>query len=175
MITFLIGFMGCGKTTLCKALHQTTGIPVADLDELIEQRAGCSIREYWDRHGEPAFRELEKDTLRRVADTEGDLIVACGGGTPCFGDNMEIMNNNGRTIWLDASLDVLFSRLKMAREQRPLIASMDDEGLRLYISRETLRRHPFYSRAHHRFDSGHLENQQQINQSTEQFINLFLR
>lgn len=165
--------MGSGKSTLCRALHHATGIDVADLDELIEQRAGCSIRQYWQANGETAFRELEEDTLRRVAQSDSDMIVACGGGTPCFGSNMEIMNNYGRTVWLKASHPVLLARLLLGRQQRPLIARMDDEELSRYITDELRRREPHYSKAQHSFNSERLENQEQIDASVAEFIKEF--
>ncbi len=166
--------MGCGKTTLCRALHDATGIKVEDLDELIEERAGCSIRQFWAKHGEQQFRELEEETLRRIAQSPDEMVVACGGGTPCFGRNMEIMNKEGRTVWLNASHDVLLSRLIQAREQRPLIAAMNDEQLSRFITDELTRRTPYYSQAHHTFDSGNMETTEQIRQTTAQFIERFL-
>ena len=165
--------MGSGKSTLGRALHQATGIEVTDLDDLIEERAGCSIRQYWKEHGEAAFRKLEEETLRMVAQSPRDMIVACGGGTPCFGQNMEIMNRYGRTVWLCASHAVLLSRLLQGREQRPLIAGMTDSELSRYIAAELSRREPHYAKALHRFDSGRLENLQQIRESVDLFIKEF--
>lgn len=167
--------MGCGKTTLSNALNHATGITVADLDELIESKVGCTIKEFWVKHGEAAFRELEESTLRQVALSQTDMIVACGGGTPCYGVNMEIMNSCGQTVWLTASHDVLLSRLKAGRHKRPLIAAMDDSTLSDYIISELHRRTPFYSKAHVTFDSSRLENKRDIELTARRFAGLFLK
>ncbi len=166
--------MGCGKTTLCRALNRITGIEVADLDELIEQEAQCSIRAFWQKHGEAKFRELEQATLSRIAESDKTMIVACGGGTPCFGENMELMNRSGRTVWLQATHPVLLSRLLAAREQRPLIAAMDDAELSRYIAHELERREPHYAKATHRFNTDRLEDERQIEQTAALFIKKFL-
>lgn len=166
--------MGCGKTTLCRALNRINGIEVADLDELIEREAQCSIRSFWQQHGEARFRQLEESVLRRVAESGKDMVVACGGGTPCHGNNMAIMNRSGLTVWLQASQPVLLTRLLLAREQRPLIAAMDDATLSDYITGELKRREPHYSKAARRFNAERLEDERQIEQTATLFIKEFL-
>ncbi|MDE6074645.1 MAG: shikimate kinase, partial [Muribaculaceae bacterium] len=84
---FLIGFMGSGKTTLCNALTARTGLRSVDLDDFIENEAGMSIKEFFARYGEAEFRRLESESLARAA-ASGYDIIACGGGTPCFNNNM---------------------------------------------------------------------------------------
>ena len=143
---FLIGFMGSGKTTLAKALSRATGLEYIDLDAYIEARFHANVSEIFAREGQDRFRDMERRMLREVAEFE-DVIVACGGGTPCWFDNMEFMNSRGLTVRLDASHPRLLERLKKGRHRRPLIRDLDDEALGAYIAAELERRNPWYSRA----------------------------
>ncbi len=167
--------MGSGKTTLCKALARLTGIRTVDLDDYIAGVAGMSIRQYFDLHGEAAFRQLETKCLETLAETADDTIIACGGGTPCFNNNMAVMNSRGTTITLDTPIEVLHSRLMRGRHKRPLIASLDDTALRRFIIAKLAEREPFYSLSTHRFESTLLENEQEIDITAKRFIELFLR
>ena len=169
---FLIGYMGSGKTTLGRALSQATGMQFIDLDEYIENRYHMSISEIFSCHGEAGFRQREQAILTEVADFE-DVIIACGGGTPCFYDNMELMNRRGTTILLEASHARLSERLSAARSKRPLIAAMTDEELDAYISSALAARMPHYGKALHRFCSDRLDDRAQIAESVKQFIATF--
>ena len=106
--------------------------------------------------------------LHEVAEFE-DVIIATGGGTPCFFDNMEYMNAQGTTVFLDASVEVIFTRITIARTQRPLVAGKTDKELRSYITETLNRRLPYYSRATHSFCANQLENVKQISESVERF------
>lgn len=130
---FIIGFMGSGKSTLGRALGRATGRTFIDLDNYIEQRFHANVRDIFASRGEEGFRDIERRMLREVSQFE-DVIVACGGGTPCFYDNMEVMNAAGLTVMLDVSIDRLHSRLCLGRRRRPLIAAMTDDELRAYIT-----------------------------------------
>lgn len=169
---FLIGYMGSGKTTLGRALSQATGMQFIDLDEYIENRYRMSISDIFSLHGEAAFRQREQAMLTEVADFE-DVIIACGGGTPCFYDNMELMNRRGTTVLLEASHARLSERLSAARSKRPLIAAMTDEELDAYIRSALSARMPHYGKAHHRFCSDRLDDRAQIAESVKQFIATF--
>lgn len=171
---FLLGFMGCGKTTLGKALHNATGLDFVDLDEAIEARAGMSVREIFSRRGEAAFRRMEREQLRLEAGGHTRTIVACGGGTPCQHGNMSLMNSLGTTVWLQAPVDVLTRRLRLAREQRPLIATLGDTELELFVAETLHRRSPHYAMAHHTFDSSELEDPHQIAAAVSAFTRRFL-
>lgn len=169
---FLIGFMGSGKTTLGQAVSRASGLPFVDLDQWIEEQQGCSIGDFWQRHGEDAFRRLERQALAKLAERH-DLIVACGGGTPCYFDNMALMQRRGITVWLDASRPRLLSRLREAQAQRPLIASIaSDDELDAYIADALTRRNPHYSRAAVRFPADRLDTVAQLEQSVAEFIAL---
>ena len=106
--------------------------------------------------------------LQEVADFE-DVIVACGGGTPCFFDNMEYMNSKGITVFLQASVDVIYTRLTIARVQRPLVKGKTADELRQYIADMLEMRSPYYTRAHHTFCADYLENTQQVSDSVQRF------
>lgn len=166
--------MGCGKTTLGRAVSKATGMRFIDLDEHIETHAGMTVREIFDRHSEEEFRRLESLTLSDVAHRQ-DVIIACGGGTPCFFDNLETMNRQGTTVFLDASLSRLHERLKIESCKRPLIAGMDDDELIRYISECLARRMPYYTRAMHSFPADRLDMPEQIAESVDAFIARFIR
>ena len=164
----LVGFMAAGKTTLGKALAKDLGLQFVDLDLNIESRYHATVSQIFAERGEEGFRQIERNMLHEVAEFE-DVIIATGGGTPCFFDNMEYMNAQGTTVFLDASVDVIFTRLTIARTQRPLVAGKTDEELRSYITETLNRRLPYYSRATHSFCANQLENVKQISESVERF------
>ena len=170
---FLIGFPGCGKSTLCRSIQRLKGIDVIDLDDYIVEAIGMSIREYFAAYGEVAFRKIEREKLIEVANRQ-DIIVACGGGAPCHFDNIDIMNRAGVTIWLDAPVSILFSRLARGRHKRPLIAAMNDEQLTDYITNTLKERSKFYSQAQHIFSSALLESEQERDETAKRFIDSFL-
>lgn len=168
---FLIGFMGCGKTTLGKAVAKVTGLPFIDLDSYIERREGSTISRLFELHGEEGFRAIESRRLREVAEND-DAIVACGGGTPCFAGNMELMLGAGKVVWLDATIPRLVERLAVGRRRRPLIAALTDAQLAEYVVEALDRRRCHYSRAHLRFDSSRLDTRRQIDESVASFLSL---
>lgn len=170
---FLIGYMGSGKTTLGHALGMATGLRFIDLDQYIEACSHTSITDIFATRGEAEFRRIERDMLREVSRMD-DVIVACGGGTPCHFDNMDFMNSCGTTIMLDASIDRLFERLKAGRSQRPLIASLSDELLRTHITDTLESRLPFYTKARHTFPADRLDDTEQIAESVQAFITRFI-
>ena len=168
---FLIGYMGSGKTTLGRAVARRLEIPFIDLDDYIEEREGMTIREIFAVRGEEGFRQIERDALGEVT-LKGNSLVACGGGTPCFGDNMSLLNSSGITVYLEAPHRSLLSRLKEGRDKRPLIASLDDRQLSDFITSQLEWRAPFYRRAALTFDSSRLESADEINDSVESFVSL---
>jgi shikimate kinase len=169
---FLMGFMGSGKTTLGRALHAATGAKFIDLDDAIEARAGTSIKEIFAAQGEAGFRRLETSTLADVANNYD--IIACGGGTPCFGGNMELMNSIGTTVWLQAPTSLLVDRLILATANRPLIAGMSRTELQAYVEKTVAQRSPHYSKAQERFDASDLDSADGIARSVKLFAEHFL-
>lgn len=169
---FLIGFMGCGKTTLGRALGKATRLEFIDLDTRIECRYRKSVAQIFAERGEAGFREIERRMLAEVADMT-DVVVACGGGTPCFFDNMELMNSRGLTVRLDASPDTLLRRLMAGRVRRPLLAGKTDDELAAFIADTQERRRQHYSKAMASFASDLLESAGQIDKSVRLFAETF--
>ena len=170
----LIGFMAAGKTTLGKALARDLGLQFIDLDHYIENRYCCTIAQLFAERGEEGFRQIERNILHEVAEFE-DVIISTGGGTPCFFDNMEYMNAQGTTVFLDASVDVIYTRLTIARIQRPLVANKTADELRQYITAMLEQRAPYYTRAHYTFCANRLENTCQVDESVKLFKKEILR
>lgn len=145
MIVFLVGFMGCGKSTKAKQLANKLNCPVIDLDAVIVENVGQSIADYFVEFGEVEFRKLESETLKTFNYPE-TCVVATGGGLPCFFDHMEWMNENGKTVYLQMTPSQLASRLGN-REKRPLLKGMDDESLLDFIEMKLAERNPFYNKS----------------------------
>ena len=170
---FLVGFMGSGKSTLGKALSKATGLRFIDLDTYIECRYHANVRDIFAEKGESGFRDIEQRMIREVSDFE-DVIVACGGGTPCFFNNMEVMNCSGPIVLPDASVPRLLERLKLGRRRRPLIAAMTDTELEAYITHALSARMPYYSQAAETFPADRLDTAAQIAESVSAFIGRFI-
>ncbi|MDR1004648.1 MAG: shikimate kinase [Prevotellaceae bacterium] len=168
---FLTGYMGAGKTTLGKALARELHVPFIDLDWHIEERQHKSVSELFAERGETGFRELERNLLHEVAQFE-DVIISTGGGTPCFFDNMDYMNGQGLTVFLDAPVPVLFRRLRIAKHQRPLLRDKSDEELLDFIEQALAQRTPHYLKARYRFRADQLEDRWQISQSVTRLRSL---
>ena len=156
-----MGFMGAGKTTLGKALAKDLGISFIDLDQYIECRFMKSVSQIFALKGEQGFREIESRMLREVGEFD-DVIVSCGGSTPLIGDNMDFMLEHGQTVYLKCDNETLLRRLKVARSQRPLIASKTDDELAAFIESETARREPGYLKAEFICPGDRLESRDQI-------------
>ena len=163
---FLIGYMGAGKTTLGKAFSRELGLTFIDLDWYIEERFHKTVQQLFSERGEQGFRELEQKMLHEVAEFE-DVVISAGGGTPCFFDNMDYMNACGDTVFLQVEPEVLFRRLKVAKQQRPLLANKSDEELMNFICEALQKRHPFYSQAKLLFWADELEDKSQIQTSVD--------
>ncbi len=147
----LIGYMGAGKTTVGKALAAALGLVFYDLDWYITMRYRKSVSEIFAERGEEGFRDLERRMLHEVAEFE-NVVISCGGGTPCFYDNMEYMNTLADTIYLKAEPDVLAMHLKMGKGKRPLIEGKTPEELEEYIQKSLLEREQYYTKAKYTID-----------------------
>lgn len=168
---FLIGYMGSGKTTLGRAFSKSKGLEFIDLDWYIESRFHKTISLLFSERGEDGFRELEKKMLHEVADFE-NVVISAGGGTPCYFDNMDYMNKQGETVLLESKPEVLFNRLKMSRNLRPLLAQKSDEELMNTIKEGMVSRDAFYSKAKFRISSDELESKEQIANSVQKLSEL---
>lgn len=152
---FLIGYMGSGKTTYGKLMAKELNLTFIDLDVYIESEERKTIDQIFKEIGEEGFRLLEKKALRAVSEIE-NVILATGGGTPCFFDNMEFMNSKGQTIYLRTSVRELRDRLKMSKSKRPLISGKDLRELEDFIAENLEKREPFYLKAKYILDTDDL-------------------
>ena len=166
---FLIGYMGAGKTTLGRALAKELDIQFIDLDSYIEKRLCKSVSQIFAENGEEGFRDIERRMLHEVGDFE-NVVISTGGGTPCFFDNIEYMNRQGATVFLDVPVERLFIRLKIARKKRPLVMEKNDDELRDFITEQLAKRMPYYSKAGQKFIADQLEDVKQIQASVKNFI-----
>lgn len=183
---YLIGLPACGKTTLGRALPAAArrlgveGLRFEDLDEAVEAAEGRSIAEIFRAEGEEAFRRAESALLRGISeapDSGGILVLACGGGTPCSGDNLEYMLSRGLVVELRATREATLRRLLEAPpEQRPLVGKVHGDPVALSDEVEALaaRRRPWYSRAEASFDSTLLETEEQVRETSEAFVRQFI-
>ena len=146
MLIFLIGFMGSGKTTAGKMLEEKLECGFADLDSLIEEREGMAITEIFALKGEEYFRKAETSVLESLLDRT-NLIVACGGGTACFHDNMRKMKAAGITVYLRLSPEVLAGRLTAGNITRPLVAGKKGDELMSHIRKLLAGREGWYRQA----------------------------
>lgn len=146
MTVYMIGFMGSGKSTLGKRLASAGGWTFYDLDSRIEAREGRTVTGIFEQSGEEYFREAEAAALRNMPD-EKDMVIACGGGTPCYMDNMDFMNRSGVTLYLKLDVATLAQRLMNARKVRPLLKGMDKNELEDYIGKLLAEREKWYKRS----------------------------
>jgi shikimate kinase len=177
MVIFLVGFMGSGKNWWGSALAERLNIPFADLDKEIELSTGMEIVSIFEEKGEAFFRDKETQVLKSLyehlagkftsfnaRDKFATAIIATGGGTPCFGENMQWMNQHGLTVWLNPSIAELVGRLEKETEKRPLLKGKTVEDLTFYIEKKLAERNPFYNLAKIEIKNTHI--------AVEEFINL---
>lgn len=163
----LLGYMGSGKTTMGKALSDAVGLSFYDLDWYIETRMRTTVAKIFAEKGEEKFRTIERNMLHEVAEFE-NVIISCGGGTPCFFDNMEYLNGQGDTVYLKATADVLHNHLLMTRVERPLLAGKTEDERRCFIAEQLRQRETFYCKAHHIFEVQLLDTKQRIKTAVEE-------
>lgn len=147
MKIFLIGFMGSGKTYWGRLLSKKLGIRFFDLDEQVTEHAGKSIPEIFASEGEEQFRLMEKDALHIITESQDSFVMACGGGSPCYFNNIEYMNSAGTTVWINTPIDILHSRLLLEKDKRPLIRDLSDEQLKGFIIKKFSDRRIYYEQA----------------------------
>ena len=167
----LIGYMGAGKTTIGKALAKELGIPFYDLDWYIESRRRKTVPQLFAELGEEGFRKIEHNMLHEVAEFE-NVIISCGGGTPCFFDNMDYMNQQGEVVYLRCAPEVLQKHLMMGKTERPLLKGKSPEELQNFIREQLEKREPFYTKAHHILDVSLMDNYEKIKITIEKLREL---
>jgi shikimate kinase len=143
---FLTGYMGSGKSSTGQLLASQLDYNFIDLDKFIEKEYKMTIPEIFSSKGEKEFRAMEHNCLKKVVEKE-NTVVACGGGTPCYYGNMELMNNNGTTVYLKMSVDTLVNRLLHAKDKRPLILNKTEKELKEFVNRQLEKREDIYHKA----------------------------
>jgi shikimate kinase len=149
-LIFLIGMPAVGKTYWGRLWAEAHEFTFVDLDEEIEKENGLSVPEIFETSGEPQFRKIESDVLRGVIGTaKGNVVIACGGGTPVFSNNISVMKESGCVVWLDADLEILMRQLEKSPLIRPLLSEENpmDTLRSLYVQRK-----PFYEQSHMKLD-----------------------
>lgn len=143
---FLIGFMGCGKSTTGRRLAHRLGWHFVDTDRLIEEKCGTTIAQIFAQQGEEKFRTAEQSVLTELL-RQQRIVVATGGGMPCTHETIAAMNAAGITIYLKTAPEILYLRLQTKHDKRPLIAKKNNEELRSYITETLKQRETFYAQA----------------------------
>ena len=147
-LIFLIGLPGSGKTTIGKELSKKIGVPFVDTDEIICAQQGKTIEAIFNENGEDYFRKQEKATLENIISRKESSIISTGGGLPCFFDNMDQINRDGISIFLNVSPETIVERLWNQRDaNRPMIKGKTKEGLLEFLKGKLQERIPFYSKA----------------------------
>lgn len=151
MKVVLLGYMASGKTTIGKFLSDRTYLPFIDLDDYIEEQEKKNIANIFKEDGEIYFRIKEHEYLKELLSSKDNFILSLGGGTPCYANNMEVLlNSNAKSIYLEASLQLLVNRLQCQREKRPLVAEFSDDKLQEFIAKHLFERRPFYQQANYK-------------------------
>jgi len=146
MRIYLIGYMGCGKSTLGKKLSKQMGMQFIDMDHYIEKRNCKTVPQLFEEYGEEVFRQRERKALEELSEFT-DVVIATGGGAPCFFDNIDLMNKSGKTIYLNIDPKILANRLLKSKTERPLIKGKSREELIEFIDETLRKRNEFYKQA----------------------------
>ncbi len=147
MRIYLIGFMGCGKTTWGRKLSTQMNLAFIDLDKYIEERMFMTVPEIFEKMGQDEFRKIERKYLQEVSELD-NVIISTGGGAPCFFDNIQYMNAHGLTIYMNLSEALLVTRLTNSKNKRPLVDGKTGDELLAYITEMLAYRNQFYKQAH---------------------------
>lgn len=148
MIYFLIGYMACGKSTIAKQLSDKYNIPHIDTDAVIEEAEGMSITEIFNTKGKDYFRQVETRVLNEIIYVNEPCIVSCGGGTPLYNNNIDLMNNNGISVYIKCSANTIVNRLSLSEiEKRPLLRNKTKIELPSIIDAEIKKREEIYNKA----------------------------
>jgi len=143
----LLGYMASGKSAVGKLLTSKLNLPFIDLDNYIENGENLSISDIFSLKGEIYFRKKEGEYLKELLNLKNDCIISLGGGTPCYGNNMDIIKNKSQSFYLNASINTIFDRLKSETSERPLVATIGKENLKEYIAKHLFERSLYYSKA----------------------------
>lgn len=143
----LVGYMASGKSSVGKVLAGSFDCNFIDLDEYIETKEGASITEIFSQKGEIYFRIKEIEYLKKILSLEENIILSVGGGTPCYGENMKLINDTATAVYLKASIKTLLDRLNKEKQNRPLVADLSLENMNEFIGKHLFERAYFYEQA----------------------------
>ena len=147
----LLGYMASGKSSIGKIMAKMLNVPFVDLDDLISEKEKLSIQDIFKIKGEIYFRKKEIEYLNDILLQKDNFILAVGGGAPCYGSNLSVINNNSTSIYLKSSLESIYNRLsdKKNKQKRPLLSEINNQELKEFIAKHLFERSPFYERAHY--------------------------
>ena len=149
----LLGYMGCGKSTIAKFLAEKVDFPYLDLDEIIEKRENATVKNIFSEKGEIYFRKLEHDIFTELMKNQDSFIMSLGGGTPCYANNHELLKGeNVVSIYLKGSVETLYERVRNENTQRPLIANKSPEEMKEFIAKNLFDRSFYYNQAQHKIN-----------------------
>jgi len=166
----LIGYMGSGKSTVGALMATQMKLPLIDLDDYIEDQEGQSISALFESKGEIYFRKKERFYLQQICTENTPMILSVGGGTPVFGDNMDIINKSFISIYLRANVPTLYKRLMLHRESRPLISRIKDDDLAEFIGKHLFERQNFYQKAKIIIDVNNLSEEESLKLITKELL-----
>ncbi|RBW56553.1 shikimate kinase [Tenacibaculum sp. E3R01] len=151
MRIFFLGYMASGKSTIGKIVAKKYDLPFIDLDDYIEKKENKTVSEIFQSKGEIYFRKKENEYLKELVEAEDNFVLSLGGGTPCYGNNMDLITKSKNTIsfYLRASISTIINRLKSEKEQRPLVANLKNDDLNEFVAKHLFERSYFYNQAKH--------------------------
>ena len=150
MKVILLGYMASGKSTVVKYLAEKLEIEAIDLDDYIVDKEKDSIKNIFKKKGEIYFRNQENVYLKELIFSEKSFVLSLGGGTPCYANNISLLNEMPNSFYLKANLKTLYERLQVQKSERPLISNLEDEKLHEFIGKHLFERTPFYDQARHK-------------------------
>ncbi|SEB47686.1 shikimate kinase [Tenacibaculum sp. MAR_2009_124] len=159
MKVILLGYMASGKSFIGKILAKNMQLPFIDLDNYIEEKENLTIPQIFNSKGEIYFRTIENKYLKELLTNSDDYVLSLGGGTPCYANNMEIIDKADNTIsfYLKASISTIVNRLRDEKDKRPLVASLKNEDLLEFVAKHLFERNTFYSSAS---NTVHIDNKE---------------
>ena len=168
MRIFLLGYMGSGKTTTGKKLAEHLGYSYLDMDTEIEKEQGMTITQIFQTYGEDRFRSMERNMLLKLIELE-NVVISTGGGVPCFGNNMELINNSSISVYLKLTPEMLAGRLRFTGKSRPLLNDLSEDELLEFVYRQLQERETWYQKATLIYNAMDLN----VNELAEQVSSLF--
>jgi len=154
---YIVGYMGAGKSSGGRRLARTMNVPFVDTDEALMASSGMEVSEIFSAHGELGFRKMERQVLRALSSFDGTRVIATGGGTPCFEDNMAYMLSHGTVVYFKVAPSSLIPRLMAKRKNRPLLEPISEEDLPGFIQQHLEEREAHYKQAHITVDADALD------------------